>query len=138
MTRRCLVASMAAFVLRADATQEIWDLITSVASALGEGNAARCVAAFDPSLAGFQALKTNIQGLVQGFDVQASIDLVERTEDANGQSLMLDWMLHMTQRDSAARGTRRRETVKCRVEKRGRHWRIVTFDPLGLFAPPRL
>ena len=138
MTRRCLLISAAACRLRADAAQEVWELITTVASALGEGNAARCLAAFDPAMPGFDALRRDIRALVQGSDVQAAIELVERQEDPAGDSLELDWLMSITLRDGAARATRRREKVKCRVEKRGRQWRIVSFEPLGLFTPPRV
>ena len=138
MTRRCLLVSGVAFRLRADAAQEVWELLTSVASALGEGNAARILAAFDPAMPGFEALRTDIRALVLGSEVQASIDLVESEGDSGSQSLQLDWLLHITQRDGAAHATRRREKVKCRIEKRGKQWRIVSFEPLGLFAPPRV
>jgi hypothetical protein len=138
MTRRCLLILAAGIRLRADAAQEVWDLLTSVASAIGEGNAARCLAAFDPAMPGMAELRANIQALVKGSEVQVSIDLVEREEDAAGQSLELDWLMTITQRDDAARATRRREKVKCRVEKGGKKWRIVSFEPAGLFAPPRV
>jgi len=138
MTRRCFLITAAVFRLRADAAQEVWELITSLASALGEGNTARCLAAFDAAMPGAETLRSDIRALLQGSDVQASIDLVERQEDSGGQSLELDWLLHITQRDGAARATRRKEKVKCRVEKRGKQWRIVSFEPLRLFVPPRV
>src|SRR5689334_730161 len=128
MTRRHFLLIPAAVRLRADAAQEIWELLTSVASALGEGNAARCLAAFDPAMPGFDALRNDVRALVQGSDVQAAIDLVETEEDAGGQTLELDWLLNIAQRDAAARATRRRQKVKCRVEKRGKSWRIVKFE----------
>ena len=138
MTRRCLIFCAAACVSWADAAEEVWDLIASVASALGEGNAARCLAAFDPAMQGFESLRADIWALVRGSEVQASIDLVEREGDSTSQSLELDWLLNISQREGPARATRRREKVKCRVEKRGKRWQIVSFEPLGLFAPPRV
>ena len=90
MTRRCLLVSAVAFHLRADAAQEVWELLTSVASALGEGNAARFLAAFDPAMPGFEALRTDIRALVLGSEVQVSIDLVESEGDSDSQSLELD------------------------------------------------
>jgi murein L,D-transpeptidase YcbB/YkuD len=131
--------SVAAFRLRADAAQEVWDLISSVASALGEGNAARFLAAFDPAMPGFETMRVDVRALLAGSEVQTAIDLAEREEDSGGgQSLELDWLVNITQREGPGRATRRRERVKCRVEKRGKQWRIVSFEPLGLFAPPRV
>jgi hypothetical protein len=138
MTRRWFVMAATALRVRADAAQEVWELITTVAAALGEGNASRCVAAFDPAMPGFEKLRADLRALVQGSDVQTSVDVVERVADSAGESLELDWLLHITQRDAAARATRRRERVKCRVEKRGRHWRIVSFEPREFFEPPRI
>jgi len=31
---------------------------------------------------------------------------------------------------------RRQSTIKCRLERRGRKWRIVSLEPAGSFAPP--
>src|SRR5262249_37310928 len=131
MTRRCFLFPAAALFLRADSAQEVWELLTSVASGLGEGNAARCLAAFDPAMPGYEMLRTNLRALVQGSTVQCSIDLVERSEDAGGESLELDWLMSITQREGPARLDRRRERVKCRAEKRGKQWRIVSFEPVG-------
>ena len=31
---------------------------------------------------------------------------------------------------------RRRDTVKCRAERKKKNWKIVSLEPIALFAPP--
>lgn len=138
MTRRCLLLSALACNLRADAAREVWDVLSAAASALGEGNAARFLQAFDPAMTGFAALRADATTLVAASDVESSIDLIEGGGDSGKQSLELDWLLNITERAATARATRRRERVKCRFEKQVKGWRIVSFEPMGFFAAPRI
>ena len=138
MTRRCLLLSAIAFNLRADPAREVWDVLSAAASALGEGNAARFLEAFDTAMPGLGALRADATALAAAWDVESSIDLIEGGGDSGKQSLELDWLLHITQRGGTARATRRRQRVKCRFEKQGKGWRIVWFEPMGFFAVPRM
>jgi hypothetical protein len=38
--------------------------------------------------------------------------------------------------DNGLPTTRRQKTVKCQLKKTCKKWRIVSFDPFDLFAPP--
>ena len=73
--------------------------------------------------------------LVRDWDVQSSVDLEENQGDDQARDLELSWTLRVVDRTGGVRSSRREEHVKCRVEKRGRKWKIVLFEPMALFAP---
>jgi hypothetical protein len=137
MTRRTLFwAALAAPLAAADPASEAWDLITDAATALGSGSAGEFLAPFDPAMPNYEALRANVTALVQQNQAQSAIQFTRNEGDGQARELELDWQLLLTSREDTARVTRRRETVKCRVEKHGRKWRIVSIAPEGFFAPP--
>ena len=138
MTRRWFCLTATALCLRADDAQEVWESISSVVSALSQSNVSRFLAGFDPSMPGRETLRTNVTALLTGWQVQASVELVRSRAEAGRHSLELDWLLHITERADTARATRRRQPVTCRLAPHGKQWRIVWFEPLELFAPPRV
>ena len=92
--------------------------------------------AFDPAMPGYRDLRDNITALLRNADVQSAIEL--ESDEGNGQSrtMELDWLLRIRPEADAMASTRRQQKVKCRLEKTGKKWRIVSFEPLALFAPP--
>jgi murein L,D-transpeptidase YcbB/YkuD len=138
MTRRMLpllLISLGA-ARGADPAQEVWDLLTQVASALSERNPAAFLAAFDPAMPGYEKLREHVTALLRNADVQSAIDL--ESDEGNGQSrtVELTWLLRIKPEPEATSSTKREQRVKCQVEKAGKKWRIVSFEPLALFAPP--
>jgi hypothetical protein len=137
MTRRALLLVPFAACLRADSAQQVWDLFTSLAAALGAGNAIAFMDAFDPAMPGYEELRTGVTALLREADVQSSIDLVEEEGDDRGRTVELDWLVHIVDPQDNAVAERRQERVKCRVEKSGKKWRITRLEPLQFFAPAR-
>jgi hypothetical protein len=135
MTRRALLVAACAARLRGDSADEVWDLFTRAASALSDGNAAGFLTAFDSSMPGFAEFRANITALVRQAEVQSSIDFLEDTGDDRARTVELDWRLAITDRQRGVSSIRRRERVKCRVEKSGKRWRIVALQPQSLFTP---
>jgi ketosteroid isomerase-like protein len=138
MTRRIWLLGAMPLVLRGDAAGEAWDALADAAAALGQDNAARFLAAFDPAMPGFAGLRANIQGLLAAWDVQASIDLVDRQAEAAGFRFELNWLLVVTDRNGAGRSRRTRNRVSCRLSKAGKRWTVAAFEPLAMFAPPMI
>ena len=138
MTRRTLLLVPLATCLRADSAQQVWDLFTSMASALSAGDAAAFLNAFDPAMPGYEALRAGVTALLREAEVQSSIELVEEEGDDGNRAVELDWLVHIVDRQDGAVAERRRERVKCRVEKSGKKWRIASLEPLQFFAPPRM
>jgi hypothetical protein len=137
MTRRMLLLFLPFAACRgADPSQEVWDLLTQVASALSERNPAAFLGAFDPAMPGYEKLRDHVTALLRSAEVQSAIEL--ESDEGNGQSrtVELTWLLRIRPEPEATASTKREQRVRCRVEKAGKKWRIVSFEPLALFAPP--
>src|SRR5450432_990697 len=120
----------------ADPAQEVWDLLTQVASALSERNPETFLAAFDPAMPGYQKVRTNVSALLRGAEVQSSIELEADEGGPEERAVELDWLLKIRPEQDATASTRRQQRVKCRLRKSGKKWRIVSFEPLEFLAPP--
>ena len=138
MTRRALLFATVAAALRADSEDEVRSLFVSLAAALSTGLASEFMDAFDPAMPGYQTLRIVIAALLRDFDVQSAVDLVSNAGDGRARTVEADWILRLTVRSGASTSVRRRQKVTCRAEKPARKWRIVSFEPLSLFDPPRL
>jgi len=138
MTRRGLLIAGAACVLRADDTDQIWDLFTEMASALSDAKPEEFMRAFDRGMVGYEALRTEIEALLLGYEVHTSIELLNEDQDPAVRTIDLDWFLQIVEKQDTAGVTRRREQVRCRLVKEKKNWRITSLEPRSLFAPPKL
>jgi len=136
MTRRLLLLIPLAACLRADSESEVEDLIVSAAGALSAGKPELFLEAFDPAMPDFDKLRYAIIGLASQADLSCSIEVLSNEGDDDARTLTLDWILRIDHKDNIPGAERRQKTVKCRVKRNGKKWRIVSFDPLDLFAPP--
>ena len=128
----------AALALGDDAGQEVFDLLGSVATALSAGDVPSFLAAFDRNMPRYQELAANVAALVRQADVTSSIEPQRNTGDDRERIVELDWLLEIRPKQETGPLVRRRETVRCRLEKQKKKWRIVAFEPVALFAPPRI
>ena len=137
MTRRVLLLAPLAACFGADSEKEAADLIASAASALSAGKPELLLDAFDPAMPEFAKLRYSVIGLTSQADLSCSIEILSNEGDDGVRSLTLDWILRIDHKDGNPGSTRRQKTVKCQVKRIGKKWRIVSFDPLDLFALPR-
>jgi hypothetical protein len=140
MTRRTLLAIPVAACLRADADDDIADikaLVNSAAEALRNHEEKQFLGAFDPAMKGYKELAANVHGLLRDADVQASIEIqsgeIQNVEISSGQ---MNWTLDIAAHDLSAGSTRRQAKVMYRAERSGGKLRMVSFEPVSLFAPP--
>jgi hypothetical protein len=135
MTRRLLLFLPLAACLRADSQKEVDDLIASAVTGLSAGKPEVFLEAFDPGMPDFEKLRNAVVGLTSQADLSCSIEILSDEGDETARTLTLDWILRIDQKDGAG-SARRQKTVTCQVKKNGNKWRIVSFEPLDLFAPP--
>jgi hypothetical protein len=142
MTRRTLLWIPVAAGLRADAVDDLKALVNSAAEALRNHDEKQFLADFDPAMKGYRDLAVNIHGLLRDADVQASIEIsgseissseISGSEKSSGQ---MNWALDIAAHDLSAGSTRRQAKVMYRAERSGGKLRIVSFEPVALFAPP--
>jgi hypothetical protein len=113
----------------ADAGQQVFDVFTDLASALSAGNAGAFLDVFDRSMPGYEKLRANVTGLLLQAQVQTSIEFLKNEGTDTARAVEVDWFLQ-------AGVTRRREVVKCRVERVRKKWKIFALAPVDFFAPP--
>jgi hypothetical protein len=135
-SRRAFLVALAAVGLRADDGQEIWEVLTDMASALSEGNASSFLRPFDRAMPGYEMLKANVTALLGQYKVQSSIEPVSDEAGSTGHALEFDWLMQIVEQEDGVNAIRRRDRVRCRMVKQGKRWRIVSFEPLAFFAPP--
>ena len=135
LARRAFLMALAAPLL-ADTRQEILDLITELASALSEGNGLAFLDHIDRAMPDYQKLEQSILALTEQNEVSAAIDILKQEGDDRTQTVELDWLMQIRSREDSGPIERRRETVKCRAERKKKNWKIVSLEPIALFAPP--
>jgi hypothetical protein len=136
MTRRtALLIFCAAPSLAADSAQEAWEVITTLAAALGRGDAGEFLSACDSAMPGYETLRVSVSALVAQAEVESGIDPAENSGDDRARNVVVDWQLQLVDRTGLQRVTRRRENVKLLLEKRGRSWKVRRIEPLAFFAP---
>ncbi len=92
---------------------------------------------FDKKMPGYDTLEANVWGLTNASRLASSIDVVKDEGDQKQRSVDLDWELVVTVKGPGGPTEVRHETVKLRIERRGRQWKIVTLEPVAFFAPPK-
>ena len=135
MLRRALLLSVATLAF-ADTRDELIRLFGAMAAALSEDNPAVFLRAIDPSMPGYARFAESVKALAAQNAVSSSIEIASQEGDDRAQTVELDWLLEVTGKDQNHVFVRREATVKCRLERRGGKWRIVSIEPASFFAPP--
>jgi hypothetical protein len=135
MARRVFLAALAA-PLFADARQDTFDLFTAMAAALSEGNGLAFMEHVDHSTPDYEKLQKNIVALAAQNEVMSSIDVLKQEGDDREQTVELDWFLQIRSREQTGPLERRRQIVKCRLQRVKKKWKVMAIDPVGFFTPP--
>jgi hypothetical protein len=134
---QALLVLALASVVWADSALQVHDLFENAAHALGDGNPAGFIAAFDPSLAAIAKLRAGVTELARVNDLRSTIEWTANEGDDQTRTVKLNWLLDISERGGASAVTHRRAQVECLLKKEGAAWRIVSFTPSGFFAPPQ-
>jgi hypothetical protein len=135
-TRRALLLMALAAPLWADAHQAVIDLVTEMASALSEGNGLAFLERVDHAMPGYEKLEQNVLALTSQNEVLSSVEILKDEGDGQSRVVELDWFLQIRSREINGPLKRRREVVKCRVERDKKKWKVKSLEPVGFFAPP--
>ncbi len=135
IARRTFLAALAA-PLMAGTEQEVLDLFTDLASALSEGNGLAFLDRVDHSMPDYEKLQRNILALVEQNEIVAAIDVLTDEGGDHTRAAQVDWLLQIRSREETGPLVRRREIVKCRLDRVKKKWKVASLDPISLFAPP--
>lgn len=138
MRLRLVLGFLLAGTLAGETRAQLVDLFASMAAALAEPNVPEFLAAFDPSTPGLGELKTEVNALVEDAEVSSSVEIISDSGDDRNHSVELDWFLEIKSEAVGANLERRRQLVRCKLERHGEHWKIVALEPIQFFAPPKM
>lgn len=129
-----LALALIACAVAAATSPDVLDFFGGQADALANADAPRFMSGFDDAIPGYVTLQNNVESLVAGHDVESKIEVVTDEGDQDKRSLALDWVLIARDRsDPNGSGATRREVVKCKIERRGKKWKITAFEPIEFF-----
>lgn len=124
-----------AVCLAAEVQQEVLDFFTDLAASLSAKDAQQFLAAFDPAMPGYAKLRDGVTGLTRAGDIESSVVVVSDEGDATHRSVEVDWRIRVKNDFNATASVPREQRLHCKLEKRGKKWKIVSLDPVGYFAP---
>lgn len=107
-------------------------ILSTLASALSEGNATAAMAVFDKNMPGYQTISTNIGALTSQADLTCSIDPVEQIND----EVEVDWFLMIRSKEENGPTERRQVRVKITTTQVNKAWKIKSISPITILNPP--
>lgn len=134
--RRLVLLAIAATAVHADVKQDLTDLFASMASALSDSNPRDFLLSIDPAMPGYEQFAANIRALAHENAVSNVVELTNQKGDDQSEEVELDWQMDIKGIGQSDISVSREAVVKCRLERRGKKWRIVSLAPLDFFAPP--
>jgi hypothetical protein len=111
----------------ADPPAAVLDLFRTAAEALADKQPSDFLDLFDRTMPGYAQLRDEIEDLLAVEDVGSSIEITNDQGDDRARDLEVDWYLRI------GRNEPRRAILKCRVERRGRAWKITRLEPIEFF-----
>jgi hypothetical protein len=124
--------------VRADTHADVVDLFASMAAALSDDNPSGFMRAIDHKMPDYDRLKTQIEALVQSYEVGSSVEPLGDEGDDSKRDVDLDWYLELRSRVPGGPFLQRRSVIHCKLEKAGKHWRVVSLKPADFFDVPKL
>jgi hypothetical protein len=131
-----LAALIAPMLMRAEVPADVLRVIADAAEALANDDSAGFLDQFDNNMPGYAELQANVEALLGANQVLSTVEPVSEEGDDAKRSLELDWVLAINEKNAAGgRKETRRRVLQCRVERRGKRWKIVALDPINFFRP---
>ena len=124
---RTIAFLLAALTLEAQPPKDVLDLFRDMAEALSANEPGDFLDHFDRKMPGYAMLRDEVRALLDQSEVGSSIEIVTDEGNDRQRTLQLDWLLQID------RESPRRQIVKCRIERQGRRWKIVSLDPIEFF-----
>jgi hypothetical protein len=138
IVRSALLSIVVVACLFADTHSDIIDVFTAMAAALSDTNVPEFMGAFDKDMPGYGKLKNDVTALMTQADISTSAEPIKDEGDDATHSMDLDWYLQVRSLYPNGPIVTRREIIHAELRKQGKHWKIVSLQPLEFFAPAKL
>jgi|SRR5215472_2153667 hypothetical protein len=109
--------------------KDVLDFLRTAAENLADQDTRGFLDHFDREMAGYQMLKDEIEALAYA-DVESTIEIATDDGDEETRTIRLDWLLRING------GMPKRQLVDCKLQRRGKKWKITSFRPIEFFAQP--
>jgi hypothetical protein len=117
----------AALALGVEPPKDVGDFFVTAVQTLAEKDAAAFLDHFDPNMPGYAAFRNDVTALLDRSEVVSTVAFVTDEGDDSRRALQLDWYVQIDQ------DRPKRQLVKCTIQRQGRKWKIVLFEPLDFF-----
>ncbi|HEY4363044.1 MAG TPA: hypothetical protein VGN17_18890 [Bryobacteraceae bacterium] len=124
-----LFFAAAALAFGADPPKDVGDFFVSAVRALADQDSAAFLDHFDRNMPGFAEFRGDVIALVDRSEVVSTVGFVTDDGDDSRRILQLDWYVQIDD------DRPERQIVKCTIERQGKKWKIVSFEPLDFFKP---
>jgi len=124
-----------ALLRAADPEHDSAAVITGLAASLTAGNLQLFIEPFEPAMPGYGQLRSDVSALMAQGETQSFIEVTKNEGDGRARTIEASWELRVPRGDDATPSSRRQVQVVCKLELRGKRWRIVAFSPLDFLAP---
>jgi hypothetical protein len=130
-TALLLLTSMVAL---ADSAADVQNVFSATAEALTNDDANAFLDKFDHDMPEYSALRNNIEALLAAYEVGSTIEVIADEGDGQRRTVELDWLLITTEKFAINSSPEtRRGVIKCRLERRGKQWKISALTPADFF-----
>jgi hypothetical protein len=109
--------------------KDVLDLIRTAVEALADKDPTGFLDKFDRRMPGYDTLHDEVFALLDHSEVSSEVEIVSDEGDAQKRALQLDWVLNVDEDQP------RRQIIKCRIERQGKKWKIMSFEPVNFFQP---
>ncbi len=126
--RRCLLLFfVASLAFAEDPPKDIRDFFRTLAENLADQDTSAFLNHFDRSMPGFGQLRGDVEAL-HYRDVASTVEIAKDDGDDRARAVDLDWIIRIDLQRP------RRELIHCKIQKQGKKWKIVSFDPIHFFG----
>ena len=112
----------------AEPPQDVIKVFRTAAESLAEQDAGLFLEQFDTAMPGYSRLKNDLEGLLARGYVISTLEFASDEGDEKSRSVSVDWVWRQSG------GPQHRVLLKCRLERRGKVWKITALDPIGFLG----
>ena len=132
--RGVLLLLASVLTLSADQAHDVLQVINHVATSLTDNDPSDALSQFSKSYASYDKLRQYFIALTDAFQISNEADVLDEQDKPDETSLVVQWSINLTSKDSNE-NLRRTEEVHARLVKKNQRWEIVDFSPVSLFDP---
>lgn len=118
-----------------DHASDLRTLLQRVATGLTDENPADALKPFDRSFPNYDKLSEDFDGLTASYQITNEVTVADEQDSAGEIKATVDWTITLSDKTNLGVQDSRYGQIHVRATRDKKHWRIVEFSPIDLFAP---